>query len=154
SQGFPEAATVAARIYRQSLFGVLQGRGDYARPVQSQIERFGTAARAEAKIALQSADPAAGFNDDDVEIEALEIVKRKVQAEETRARDAKWKPEGRGVLNEIQEAAAHRAGMLAVQEAFTKDFEENPEVESALASGNTAWIQSLARQNNRTLNQG
>jgi hypothetical protein len=138
----PEAAVLAARLYRQALFSLIDDRPEYLRPNRADLYRYQTEAHAEAEARLRSASPEAGFDQADVEIETLEIVKQKTMAEQKRRQIAAWAPEGDDWLARAQTAKAHREAILAVQEAAGPEFEPTPAVQAALRSGRMDWLQA------------
>jgi hypothetical protein len=143
----PEAAAVAARIYRQALFGLIDGHQGYLRPSLADLEKFGVEARKEAEAAFRSASPEVGFNDADLEIATMEIVKQKVQNAAKAQQDAAWRPEKQDWLERHQRDRAHRLAMIEVQERLPVAVETNPAMEVALACGNAEMICESASDN-------
>ena len=93
SDANPEAARIAARIYRLALFSVIDGNPYYLQPSPDQIAKYWQESVKEAELVASSTqDPDIGFNDADKKIMAYELIKGKIARDSRREAIESWQP--------------------------------------------------------------
>lgn len=141
----PEAATIAARQYRQALFAVIEAKPGYLKPGAEDLAKHLPEATLQAEEELRKAPTEVGYNETDRDLIALEIVKQKVEAEKQAVADSAWTEPKQGLLEKFQRAQAHRRAMARVEEEFGTVVDMDTGLEMALASGDANMVLANAK---------
>lgn len=109
--GDAEGAELAAQLFRQALFGIIQDRPGYLQPSAEESAKLLSEALEEAQ---QESTRVTNANAEYVLLRAFEILKRKVAAKQNAATAQEWKPAKQDFLERWQAARAHKVATKAV----------------------------------------
>ncbi len=113
----PEAISLGARLYRQSLFSLVENKPFILQPNADQMRRYYNEALEEAQRTITNEVDAKDKSTMDVNILALEIVKQKIEENLQREAVTNWRPEKQDWLERKQVARAHSYALSKVAEA-------------------------------------
>ena len=122
----PNAAQIAGRLFRQSLFAVTNNKPLYLSPTESDIKLYISEARAAADEELKAADPKVGFTEVDRDILALEKVKAKVEETNAKIEASEWQPEKPDLVEVYQrsEAKSRALARAVSREQYKEAYRE------------------------------
>lgn len=114
----PAGATVAARLFRQSLYSIVQDKDYLLMPSEAQVEKHREAAEQMADQQIAEAK-AKGLGDEEPmekSILTLEATKKLIAAEDGEKATAAWKPAKQGLVERLQARLADKRAKARVQE--------------------------------------